>query len=395
MVSPLTEATNVMAIFIRPGSRRLRRGFTLIELLVVIAIIAVLIALLLPAVQAAREAARRAQCTNNMKQLALALHNYVSSYDAFPASYPTRTTTNLTLYSTWGTWSVHSMLLPYIEQQNIYNTCNFSVLNKDNSNGAATNWTAIAPRIASLLCPSSPLPIGSQDSGRPHTGNNYFASTGSSLDFAEYQGKNAPNGLFRLTGAAEMGWTPASGAIGIRDVTDGTSNTIAFGEWRSGDYDSNKLSIPQDIVSHVPGFSLSWPDPNVPTNLPIALNLGGSRVFLQWINQCAASAPASTLGGWQTNYSYLGSDWFQGMYGYTFGNTLLPPNPQYPNCRTCTWDGDLDCPGMYGLSSYHPGGANVGFADGSVRFLKNSTAMNVIWGLGTRAGGEVISSDSY
>ena len=92
--------------------------------------------------------------------------------------------------------------------------------------------------------------------------------------------------------------------------------------------------------------------------------------------------------------SYLGISWDQGMFGYSLGNTLLAPNPNYPNCRTCSWNGDWDCPGMYGLSSFHPGGGNVAMADGSVRFLKSSTAMNVVWGLGTKAGGEVISSDS-
>ena len=75
--------------------------------------------------------------------------------------------------------------------------------------------------------------------------------------------------------------------------------------------------------------------------------------------------------------SYLGLSWDQGMFGYTLGNTLLAPNPQYPNCRTCTWIGDWDCPGMYGLSSYHPGGGNIAMADGSVRFLKSSTAMQI------------------
>ena len=83
---------------------------------------------------------------------------------------------------------------------------------------------------------------------------------------------------------------------------------------------------------------------------------------------------------WQYNMSYLGLSWDQGMFGYTLGNTFLAPNPQYPNCRTCTWNGDWDCPGMYGLTSYHPGGGNVAMADGSVRFLKSSTAMQTSCG---------------
>ena len=93
--------------------------------------------------------------------------------------------------------------------------------------------------------------------------------------------------------------------------------------------------------------------------------------------------------------SHIGAGWHQGMFGWTLGNTLLPPNSPYPNCRMCSWDGDWDCPGIYGMSSYHPGGGNVAFADGSVRFLKTSTANTVVWSLGSRAQGEVISSDSY
>ena len=93
--------------------------------------------------------------------------------------------------------------------------------------------------------------------------------------------------------------------------------------------------------------------------------------------------------------SYLGQSWHQGMFGWTMGNTLLAPNPSYPNCRTCSWDGDMDCEGMYGLSSFHPGGGNVLLADGSVRFIKSSTNMLTMWKLGTRSNGEVVSSDAY
>src|SRR4029077_5936400 len=121
-------------------------------------------------------------------------------------------------------------------------------------------------------------------------------------------------------------------------------------------------------------------------------------VLQTWLNQCAATAPSTiTHGGqnWEYNMSYLGLGWDQGMFGYTLGNVLLAPIPPYPNCRTCAWFGDWDCPEMMGLSSYHPGGANVAFADGSVRFIKSSTAQNIMWGLGSKDGGETISSDSY
>ena len=92
--------------------------------------------------------------------------------------------------------------------------------------------------------------------------------------------------------------------------------------------------------------------------------------------------------------SHLGRAWHQGMFGWSLGNTLLAPNAPYPNCAM-TDGGDWDKPGIYGMSSYHPGGGNVAFADGSVRFLKSSTAMTIVWSLGSRGGGEVVSSDSY
>jgi prepilin-type N-terminal cleavage/methylation domain-containing protein/prepilin-type processing-associated H-X9-DG protein len=374
---------------------RLRRlaGFTLIELLVVIAIIAVLIALLLPAVQSAREAARRAQCTNNLKQLGLALQNYHSAHGIFPAAYSARTTSDFKIRSTWGSWSPQAQLLGFLEQTQVYNSCNFNIITKDNGAGAPINATAISARIDSFLCPSSPLPKGNNDAGVRHTGNNYFASVGPSLDWQSWAG-SPPTGIFMAEkpeqAPAEWGWNGGSGyTVGVRDVLDGTSSTIAWAEWRTGDFDVCKLTI-QDVISHqaFPGGL----NTNV-QNSPVA-------IFQAWLNQCAGAGPTSvtpcdTNNGWILNMSYLGSDWFQGMFGYSLGNTLLAPNPQYPNCRSCSWDGDWDCPGMYGMSSYHPGGGNVAFCDGSVRFLKSSTAMNVVWALGTRAGGEVISSDSY
>src|SRR5437764_3503161 len=146
-----------------------RGGFTLIELVVVIAIIAVLIALLLPAVQAAREAARRAQCTNNLKQLGLALANYESSNQTYPQAYGQRAVWDPTNSSGtagdsgWGNWSPQAQLLGYLEQKNVYNALNFSISSADNCDGGDPNTpiagiqqTAATIRIDSFLCPSSP-----------------------------------------------------------------------------------------------------------------------------------------------------------------------------------------------------------------------------------------------
>jgi len=355
-------------------------GFTLIELLVVIAIIAVLISLLLPAVQSAREAARRAQCINNLKQLGLAVANYESANGAYPASYgapPWR--------GTWGSWSPQSMMLGYIEQTQIYNACNFMLVSHEGDAMSAANQTAVTNRIANFLCPSGPAPPGTYW-GRARPGNSYFGSVGATLNWVGNMGGGRPNGLFMFGGAGND-WDRVN-AIKIGDITDGTSNTIAFGEWKIGDFDENKLSL-QDVIKAGarPGGEDPWGNPR-------AAMPAGATQLRAWLNLCASRAPAS-VGSWQNNQSGLGGNWNQGMFGWSLGNVLQPPNPPYPNCRTETWDGDFDQPGMYGLSSYHPGGANVAFADGSVRFLKNTTNERTVWALGTRDGGEVISADSY
>ena len=373
--------------------RMQRSGFTLIELLVVIAIIAVLISLLLPAVQSAREAARRAQCTNNLKQLGLALANYESGIGSYPASADSWTTDKMH-WGTWGSWSPQAQLLGYFEQGSVYNAINFNLVcgaDGNVGNGGEMQSTAASTRIASFLCPSSPPPTGTYW-GKNRAGNNYFASVGSSFHWVGAVGVASPNGIF-------MSGEQGGGVRGIRDITDGTSNTIAFGEWRMGDFDESRLSI-QDVISHGPndppgitGDCWSGTASDQLCNMP-----AGAAPLLAWANICAGLAPASTKQGdvgWEYNMSHIGAGWHQGMFGWTLGNTLLPPNSPYPNCRMCSWDGDWDCPGIYGMSSYHPGGGNVAFADGSVRFLKTLTSNLVVWALGSRGQGEVVSSDSY
>jgi prepilin-type N-terminal cleavage/methylation domain-containing protein/prepilin-type processing-associated H-X9-DG protein len=374
-------------------SRRRPVGFTLIELLVVIAIIAVLIALLLPAVQSAREAARRAQCTNNLKQLGLALANYESATGAYPQCYAQRAASDPSNSggeagnSGWGNYSIHAYLLPYMEQGAVYNAINFMTSSADNLDmGYYFQYTAITTKVNSFLCPSSPLPIGNLYCGGVMTarfpGNNYWGSVGPTvLPWASA----TPPGIFSIVGLGDPG------AVGVRNVQDGTSNTIAFGEWKMGDFNSNLLSLQDaiNIMQNQVGNFGSWN--NVTTS---SMPAAGQPAFQTFLTTCQGAAPGS-LGKSTVNKSMIGRDWDQGMFGHTLGTTLLPPNSPYYNCNMESWGGDFDAPGMYNLSSFHPGGANAAFADGSVRFLKSSTAQNIIWYLGSKAGGEVISSDAY
>jgi prepilin-type N-terminal cleavage/methylation domain-containing protein/prepilin-type processing-associated H-X9-DG protein len=358
--------------------RRVRRGFTLIELLVVIAIIAVLIALLLPAVQAAREAARRIQCVNNLKQIGLGLHNYHSSNGCFP---PGGLDDRLGVQTENADFATHVRLLGYMEGQPLYNAANFSVGVINDTYGEYANSTVALTRLQVFLCPSSPLPGWLMAGwGQPLVnftapGNSYFASVGSSLEFdADPAFAGAPpNGVFQDGGAA----------IGLANITDGSSNTIAFGEWKLGT-GLTSVTIPQDII--FPGFMPAGVTRNAATMYMPA----GWPATLSWLQTCQSVAATARNG----KTPECGTNWTFTLPGISLGNLIMPPNPQYPYCSGNA-GASLMSPGVWGLSSYHPGGANVVLSDGSVRFLKDSTNQSTIWALGSRAQGEIISSDSY
>jgi prepilin-type N-terminal cleavage/methylation domain-containing protein/prepilin-type processing-associated H-X9-DG protein len=373
-----------------PGARRRRRGFTLIELLVVISIIAVLIALLLPAVQAAREAARRSQCVNNLKQIGLAMHNYHQTNDCFPGGGFPATTAKLTVIND-GAFSAHARLLATTEQSALYNAMNMSLacLNDTNPGGGTfANLTVTTTRLNLFLCPSTPFPgwlmtLATPLSNFAAPGNSYFACIGSSFEFTTNQLNGPPNGAYPFLGLS--GARP----FGIRDVTDGTSNTIAFGEWKIGTGVAKTVpvvNIPQDVVFLG----------TLPNNISRG-NLSTSSPFnLADLNTWLVSCTAAALTARTDHTTALGENWAFGLPLFTLGNVIVPPNPKTPNCsHSSTSSNTVVDAGLWGPASYHSGGANFVMCDGSVKFLKDSTSIVTMWALGSRAQGEVISADSY
>jgi len=349
-----------------------RRGFTLIELLVVIAIIGVLIALLLPAVQSAREAARRAQCTNNLKQIGVALHNYHSVHNVFTMA-GTRGICEVDtgVSHSWNNWSAHALMLPFLEQEPMYDAINFDLAPFYFSLcpvGTSANSTIFNTRVATYFCPSD------GEAGRTHT-NNYHGCTGaSSTNFAP------GSGIFE----------PLE-AYGVQDVRDGTTNTVAFSEALVGDGDpfAHDVSLRgnrRNSVTGVEGIPSGAIQVNVFNN-PDAV-MGALQACTEtWLN---GSGPnyANTRGfrwGWATP-------------GNSLFDTVVPPNSQEYQWSTCRFGCagcNTDATHFTNANSNHPGGVNVAFADGSVKFIKSSIAMRTWWSLGTRKGGEVISADAF
>ena len=362
----------------RPVGRG-RRGFTLIELLVVIAIIAVLIALLLPAVQAAREAARRMQCTNNLKQLGLATHNYESTNGRFQPSniqlegkYPAVAWTN--------NWSALAKALPYAEGGSIYNAMNFTV--KDSQ---PQNTTVCGLSIKMFACPSDPNAQAFNDGGTVFGSTNYAPNDG---DWYVFSWPDTPSSLIGSgAGSPSRGAFAVNQARGIAEFTDGTSNTILFSEVKAFQPRIKCGSLFPSIPSTAP---TSFPGPTDP--LPAKYTGCGTpddKFHSRWSNGGVYHAGFTTA--WPPNKATT---------------TVVPAGTvfTFAGAKAGTVDTDIisanenDGGPTYAAftsRSYHPGGVNTVFADGSVRFVK-STINGLAWrSLGTLAGGEVISSDSY
>jgi prepilin-type N-terminal cleavage/methylation domain-containing protein/prepilin-type processing-associated H-X9-DG protein len=365
------------------GSGTTRRGFTLIELLVVIAIIAVLIALLLPAVQSAREAARRIQCANNMKQIALAAANYESANQTFPIgrNYGNAFKANGSVTNPVDGWSHLARLLNFAEQSVVYNAINFA-----DCPYSAINSTAEQMGLAVLWCPSDATIQGlrffEQQAGWDGTtvGITYSSIAGMIGTYIPNDGKNPnatelqiENGMYPDVGIPT--WAGGAGVtrspVKYSSITDGTSNTIAWAEMGHGLY--TQFGISSTGCSDWTGF------------------------------------------GW----------WADADYGDSTISSFYPPNMPLPPTYNTTGvfqnsDGcDTSNIPTISSNSFHPGGVNAGFADGSVHFIKSSisswrslsikrvalngancmvpagTVPGVWQALSTINGGEVVGADQY
>jgi prepilin-type N-terminal cleavage/methylation domain-containing protein/prepilin-type processing-associated H-X9-DG protein len=376
-------------------------GFTLIELLVVIAIIAVLISLLLPAVQSAREAARRAQCTNNLKQIGLGLHNYHSAHNAFPpgrmspdcilngalcsgGNYTSYAFVNSGTPGMWaGYWSVHCHILNYVEQVSAYNAMNFSAplsgqLQDAAGNVVSDNYTSFVLTQNTFICPSDPYNTGAGPGGE----NNYRANFGGSTPYAGGQTRpnNAVGGVTGGNGAFTIG-----PGLSIATFTDGTSNTAAFAERTKG---SASFSAPSPSDNYgIFGFNITFnPQADADTLYQACLTPPSTAIFYQQGRY--ASSP-----GFGLEFS---DGWGYSWYIATLYNHVAPPNWKGWDCGVGS--SIMDVPSEHAIvsaRSQHPGGANTLLADGSVRFMKDSIAIQTWRALGTRNGGEVVSADSY
>ncbi len=313
------------------GSRRLSRGFTLIELLVVIAIIAVLISLLLPAVQSAREAARRAQCINNLKQLALGAQNYISANNVFPQGIQFQANPEQALACyTSGSWL--ASMSQYFEQGTVFNSINFMV-----NMYTAQNTTVSGVGLSMLWCPSDPVitgltytyPAGTVcATALPMYYTSYGANTGYVMEYYNPTWNSAGPGQCQLPSSGpnlqNNGVIYVLSNISFAGITDGTSNTMFASERAHGRF------------------------------------------------------PAGDLYCWNW--------WTSGNYGDTMFSTFYPMNPFNKIPQWCCQDGSPDAY-VASAASFHPGGANFAFCDGSVKFLKDSIdTWQIQGGSGTSTG---------
>ena len=356
-----------------------KRAFTLVELLVVIAIIGILIALLLPAVQAAREAARRSQCLNNLKQFALAVQNYHDVYRVFPRQgyvyWVPNFGVNADPWRIWQGFSVHTMILPFIEQRSLYDQT-MAEARARRATGAEANWydTSDPLRktvINAYLCPS--------DMKAPQTGwlncpgCNYAVNSGPWLIWWDHDN--------RCPGAIK----PQS-ETSMADMIDGTSNTILASEVLKGDDNGSQYLPGEPVANQIPSW-FNHGDPN--TFLSPLITGQNPQTIIDALNEWGVQCEA----GRRDHLSNNGWNWMGANYTQTVFNTVVPPNWRYPTCIAEGPPGMAsDRDGLYPARSYHPGGCNHAMVDGSVRFISATMDIQTYWALGSRNGREPISN---
>ncbi len=351
---------------------RIRQGFTLVELLVVIAIIGVLIALLLPAVQAAREAARRSQCSNNLKQLGLALHNYYDTNKRFPAATGPCTRPNPTSGACqgWNGWGGLAPLLAFVEQSALADRITWDVYWNWNGPGTNDNRFVAETFVNAFLCPSDPADDLDYGNMGP-TSYNLSHGPVSTWDVGS---------IDQIVGPFDrMYWCK------MADIRDGTSNTIAMAEAMLGRNDGM-----WDPSKRNPSYVVTGTG-----NLTGAAT-GHGRTFT---NSAADIATINTYyenclsmydsgSGFHGTYDQQGRFWVSGRALWApYVTTLVGPNAG-PGCDNDTSPTTLD---VKEPSSYHPGGAQVLKADGSVSFVSETIDQAVWIGAGSMKGGETVS----
>jgi len=356
----------------RPGPSR--QAFTLIELLVVIAIIAILIGLLLPAVQKVREAASRMKCSNNLKQLGLAAHNYESALGQFPPARHNEFNGSPPVYGS-NEGNPQVQMLPYAEQANLLNLFNPKYNLRSDAPLPGTGLPTVANinlaarsfDVPFFLCPSDPSQAKTFDQGR----NNYFANQGAVAGIR--MGGDSRAGMFNLPST-----NPTSGlfpCVKITAVTDGTSNTALFAEITRGTF----------------GFSDTGRDN---TTVALGADMTGNDLYDgRPVPNCG---PAGATSG--SVIRYPGQQFFRGTIGQTFSYShTLPINWNRKTNNTATQNFPCGNTGVtqshLPAGSYHTGGANVCLVDGSVRFVRDSIDFVQWQGVGTRANGEVVTID--
>lgn len=361
-----------------PNHSPVRQGFTLVELLVVIAIIGVLVALLLPAVQMAREAARRMQCTNNMKQIGLALHNYHDTFGTLPPNITGARQSSGGCESGFFSWLTH--LLPYVEQKNLYDSIDFSVGMSDSCGQSGPsdyinltisdshpNAAAASTTIDMLLCPSDSFTVNDAIGSAKPAPNSYAANVGWALRTTGIDGTRDPltqsNG-FIGTANPNTSTDGKQGKVTFADISDGLTNTAAVSERpiSSANQLMDLANAPEPLLSYCGGSTTA-------------------RSLPKWLPYCASvSAPDFTYS------KPIGRSWISGWS--LVGNTYLHVMPI--NKRSCHIYGGQDSGNnIVTPGSRHPGGLNVCLGDGSVRFMPETVDLVVWWGMGSRNGGEV------